>query len=338
MPVSTAMAASSVDVRIRNQRGVGEQQDAGAAEVLEMRADQDGNTENLRHVGQRLDRVEQRAEIGGGHRLVAADDGVRLAVLHHQRAEIMRAGDDFLGISRVASVAVAVHVFHPLAEQSEVRGQRRIDDVDEFQRNRVLRGQGADALAVAEQDGRDDFLLHQPGGGLDDADVLALGENDPFRMPAELLEQVADDVVAGLGLCGKIGHGMCRCLHGGTSLVCLLRTVQSDSSRSFMPADYHTHTPLCRHAEGEPEAYVDAALAAGLTEYGISDHAPQVPEPFDDWRMLDAELPEYFHWIERARSPCRGPDSDPLPGWSATGWLAANRGSPISPRATSGTI
>ena len=73
-----------------------------------------------------------------------------------------------------------------------------------------------------------------------------------------------------------------------------------------MPANYHTHTPLCRHAEGEPEAYVDAALAAGLTEYGISDHAPQIPEPYDDWRMLEGELPEYFRWIERARSHAAG--------------------------------
>lgn len=73
-----------------------------------------------------------------------------------------------------------------------------------------------------------------------------------------------------------------------------------------MPANYHTHTPLCRHAEGEPEAYVDAALAAGLTEYGISDHAPQVPEPFDDWRMLESDLPEYFRWIERAETHAAG--------------------------------
>jgi histidinol-phosphatase (PHP family) len=73
-----------------------------------------------------------------------------------------------------------------------------------------------------------------------------------------------------------------------------------------MPADYHTHTPLCRHAEGGPEAFVDAALAAGLTEYGISDHAPQRPEPFDDWRMLEAELPEYLEWIARARSHAAG--------------------------------
>lgn len=73
-----------------------------------------------------------------------------------------------------------------------------------------------------------------------------------------------------------------------------------------MPADYHTHTPLCQHAEGEPETFVDAAIAAGLTEYGISDHAPVRPEPFDDWRMKEADLPAYFEWIQRARSRAAG--------------------------------
>ncbi len=70
-----------------------------------------------------------------------------------------------------------------------------------------------------------------------------------------------------------------------------------------MPADYHTHTPLCMHAEGEPEAFVRAALSTGITEYGISDHAPCSPdtEPFDDWRMLTSQLPEYYQWIDRAK-------------------------------------
>ena len=73
-----------------------------------------------------------------------------------------------------------------------------------------------------------------------------------------------------------------------------------------MPADYHTHTPLCHHAEGEPEAYVDSAVAAKVSEYGISDHAPAIPEPFDDWRMLEADLPAYWKWIERARKHAAG--------------------------------
>jgi histidinol-phosphatase (PHP family) len=86
-----------------------------------------------------------------------------------------------------------------------------------------------------------------------------------------------------------------------------------------MPADYHTHTPLCRHAEGVPEAFVDAAIAAGLTEYGISDHAPQRPEPFDDWRMLEAELPEYFAWIEQARA--HGGSRIPIRAGMECDWL-----------------
>ncbi len=73
-----------------------------------------------------------------------------------------------------------------------------------------------------------------------------------------------------------------------------------------MAADYHTHTPLCRHAEGEPETCVEAAVRAGLSEFGVSDHAPARPEPFDDWRMLEAELPAYFDWIARARTAAAG--------------------------------
>ncbi|MGA0845753.1 MAG: histidinol-phosphatase HisJ family protein [Luteolibacter sp.] len=68
-----------------------------------------------------------------------------------------------------------------------------------------------------------------------------------------------------------------------------------------MPADYHTHTPLCRHAVGTPQQYVEAALAAGISEYGISCHAPQRPEPFDDWRMLEHQLPDYLEWIAQAK-------------------------------------
>lgn len=94
------------------------------------------------------------------------------------------------------------------------------------------------------------------------------------------------------------------CLQLERTLVWLLPSVQHliQSELQQVPADYHSHTPLCRHAEGEPEAFVECAIAAGLSEYGISDHAPQVPEPFDDWRMEDAEFPAYLEWIARARA------------------------------------
>ena len=65
-------------------------------------------------------------------------------------------------------------------------------------------------------------------------------------------------------------------------------------------ADYHMHTPLCRHASGTPEAYVAAARAANLTEIGISDHNP-MPSTFDDWRMDIEELPAYLDWVAAAQ-------------------------------------
>ena len=70
--------------------------------------------------------------------------------------------------------------------------------------------------------------------------------------------------------------------------------------RSFR-ADYHLHTPLCRHAIGDPADYVQAAKEAGLTEIGFADHNP-MPAYFDDWRMAIEELPLYFEMVEKAGS------------------------------------
>jgi len=67
-----------------------------------------------------------------------------------------------------------------------------------------------------------------------------------------------------------------------------------------MTADYHMHTPLCRHAEGSPTEYAAAAAALGLPEIGFSDHSP-MPETFDDWRMLREELPRYLELVDEAR-------------------------------------
>lgn len=72
----------------------------------------------------------------------------------------------------------------------------------------------------------------------------------------------------------------------------------------MLRTDYHTHTPLCRHAQGNPEAFVEQAIKLGMHQYGIADHAPMPPqqEPYDEWRMLTAELPAYFEWVSRARA------------------------------------
>ena len=94
-------------------------------------------------------------------------------------------------------------------------------------------------------------------------------------------------------------------------------------------ADYHTHTPLCRHAEGWPVDYARVAVERGLGELGFADHNP-MPEQFDEWRMSLADLPRYLEAVEEARAqfpqlPIRlGLECDYLPGREA--WIEELRG------------
>jgi histidinol-phosphatase (PHP family) len=68
-----------------------------------------------------------------------------------------------------------------------------------------------------------------------------------------------------------------------------------------LPADLHMHTPLCRHAVGEPVDYARHAVETGLTEIGFSDHSPMPHDDFDNWRMLDRQLDEYVAKVRRAQ-------------------------------------
>jgi histidinol-phosphatase (PHP family) len=68
-----------------------------------------------------------------------------------------------------------------------------------------------------------------------------------------------------------------------------------------LPADYHTHTPLCRHATGEPVELAAQAVRLGLKEIGFSDHSPMPRDDFDDWRMRAADLEPYVAAVEKAR-------------------------------------
>jgi histidinol-phosphatase (PHP family) len=68
-----------------------------------------------------------------------------------------------------------------------------------------------------------------------------------------------------------------------------------------LPADYHMHTPLCRHATGEPSEYAAHAIKVGLREIGFSDHNPMVRDDFDDWHMRQDELDEYVEKVRKAQ-------------------------------------
>jgi len=67
------------------------------------------------------------------------------------------------------------------------------------------------------------------------------------------------------------------------------------------PPDYHMHTPLCRHAVGEPVDYARRALELGFTEIGFSDHSPMQRDDFDDWRMRYDQLDEYVEKVRKAQ-------------------------------------
>lgn len=87
-----------------------------------------------------------------------------------------------------------------------------------------------------------------------------------------------------------------------------------------MRFDYHVHTPLCHHAEGEPREYVQHAINQGLQEIGFSDHNP-MPTQFDDWRMAPEDFSTYIAMIDSVRQefphfPIRlGMECDFIPGY-----------------------
>ena len=78
-----------------------------------------------------------------------------------------------------------------------------------------------------------------------------------------------------------------------------LLTLSSDMAA--LPPDYHMHTPLCRHAAGEPVDYARRAVELGFTEIGFSDHSPMARDDFDNWRMFNSQLDEYVEKVRRAQ-------------------------------------
>src|ERR1041385_2556736 len=68
----------------------------------------------------------------------------------------------------------------------------------------------------------------------------------------------------------------------------------------------HMHTPLCRHAEGEPEAYAATAERRGMAGITITCHNP-MPESYGhSGRMREEEVERYLAMIERCEEAYRG--------------------------------
>ncbi len=67
--------------------------------------------------------------------------------------------------------------------------------------------------------------------------------------------------------------------------------------------NYHTHTKRCHHATGKDEDYVKAAIKAGYTELGFSDHAPFRYHSFfrSCMRMSEDKLEEYVSSLRKLK-------------------------------------
>lgn len=70
-----------------------------------------------------------------------------------------------------------------------------------------------------------------------------------------------------------------------------------------MLPDYHIHTPLCLHAEGEPSEFKDAAARKGMAEIAFTDHLPN-PDGHDPHaRMTMADWPAYLEMVRAQQTP-----------------------------------
>ncbi len=88
----------------------------------------------------------------------------------------------------------------------------------------------------------------------------------------------------------------------------------------------HSHTPLCKHANGEPEEYAAAAERRGLKGIIVTCHNPVINGWATRYRMSVGEFPYYVSMVERARKEWAGRvdvrlglESDFVPG--AETWL-----------------
>ena len=91
--------------------------------------------------------------------------------------------------------------------------------------------------------------------------------------------------------------------------------------------DSHMHTPLCKHAYGEPEEYAARAIEVGLKGIIFTCHSPMPRGFWPGVRMNESEFDEYVRLIDRCRTAFSGNlevrlglESDYFPGFED--WIA----------------
>lgn len=62
-----------------------------------------------------------------------------------------------------------------------------------------------------------------------------------------------------------------------------------------MKTNYHTHTYLCKHANGSPSDYVKKAIELGYDEIAITDHGPLIDEIIEKFYTRRMSFEEYHN-------------------------------------------
>lgn len=70
--------------------------------------------------------------------------------------------------------------------------------------------------------------------------------------------------------------------------------------------DSHMHTPLCKHAWGEPEEYAQQAVKAGLKGIIFTCHCPMPDGFWPTVRMSESEFDTYVALVQRAADAFKG--------------------------------
>jgi histidinol-phosphatase (PHP family) len=90
--------------------------------------------------------------------------------------------------------------------------------------------------------------------------------------------------------------------------------------------DSHMHTPLCKHAWGEPEEYAAQAVKAGLKGIIFTCHCPMPDSFWPTVRMSESELDLYVDLVKRTAAAYKGKlevllglESEYFPGYEK--WL-----------------
>lgn len=77
-----------------------------------------------------------------------------------------------------------------------------------------------------------------------------------------------------------------------------------------MLTDYHTHTYRCGHAVGTMTEYVEAAIAKGIAEIGLTDHLwlyfLEPPKRTREWAIVEEEFDAHYAEMCATREKYRG--------------------------------